>query len=140
MASKATIFGPDAMRNIEKSVILQILDQQWKEHLLSLDHLRQGINLRAYAQKDPLNEYKREAFQMFEGMLDKMRQTVTMALAHVNLRPQQNAGSTDEAPAKKEAKQASALGVTQVKSDKVPRNAPCPCGSGKKFKHCHGQI
>ena len=101
MASKATIFGPDAMRNIEKSVILQILDQQWKEHLLSLDHLRQGINLRAYAQKDPLNEYKREAFQMFEGMLDKMRQTVTMALAHVNLRPQQNAGSTDEAPAKK---------------------------------------
>ncbi|MCH1428348.1 MAG: preprotein translocase subunit SecA [Alphaproteobacteria bacterium] len=140
MASKATIFGPDAMRNIEKSVILQILDQQWKEHLLSLDHLRQGINLRAYAQKDPLNEYKREAFQMFEGMLDKMRQTVTMALAHVNLRPQQNAGSTDEAPAKKDAKQASALGETQVKSDKVPRNAPCPCGSGKKFKHCHGQI
>lgn len=140
MASKATIFGPDAMRNIEKSVILQILDQQWKEHLLSLDHLRQGINLRAYAQKDPLNEYKREAFQMFEGMLDKMRQTVTMALAHVNLRPQQNAGSTDEAPAKKDAKQASVLGETQVKSDKVPRNAPCPCGSGKKFKHCHGQI
>ena len=138
MASKATIFGPDAMRNIEKSVILQILDQQWKEHLLSLDHLRQGINLRAYAQKDPLNEYKREAFQMFEGMLDKMRQTVTMALAHVNLRPQQNAGSTDEAPAKKDAKQAS--GETQVKSDKVPRNAPCPCGSGKKFKHCHGQF
>lgn len=138
MASKATIFGPDAMRNIEKSVILQILDQQWKEHLLSLDHLRQGINLRAYAQKDPLNEYKREAFQMFEGMLDKMRQTVTMALAHVNLRPQQNAGSTDKAPAKKDAKQAS--GETQVKSDKVPRNAPCPCGSGKKFKHCHGQF
>lgn len=138
MASKATIFGPDAMRNIEKSVILQILDQHWKEHLLSLDHLRQGINLRAYAQKDPLNEYKREAFQMFEGMLDKMRQTVTMALAHVNLRPQQNAGSTDEAPAKKDAKQAS--GETQVKSDKVPRNAPCPCGSGKKFKHCHGQF
>ncbi|NCF46908.1 MAG: preprotein translocase subunit SecA [Alphaproteobacteria bacterium] len=140
MASKAIIFGPDAMRNIEKSVILQILDQQWKEHLLSLDHLRQGINLRAYAQKDPLNEYKREAFQMFEGMLDKMRQTVTMALAHINLRPQQNAGSTDEAPAKKDAKQASSLGETQVKSDKVPRNAPCPCGSGKKFKHCHGQI
>jgi preprotein translocase subunit SecA len=69
-----------------------------------------------------------------------MRQTVTMALSHVNLRPQQNASSTDEAPAKKDAKQASALGETQVKSDKVPRNAPCPCGSGKKFKHCHGQI
>ncbi len=101
MASKATIFGPDAMRNIEKSVILQILDQQWKEHLLSLDHLRQGINLRAYAQKDPLNEYKREAFQMFEGMLDKMRQTVTMALSHINLRPQQNASSTDEGFSKK---------------------------------------
>ncbi|GIS15492.1 MAG: hypothetical protein CM15mP117_09240 [Alphaproteobacteria bacterium] len=77
MAGKVTVFGRDMMRNIEKSVVLQILDQNWKEHLLNLDHLRQGINLRAYAQKDPLNEYKREAFQMFEGMLDKMRQTVT---------------------------------------------------------------
>ena len=83
MAGKATVFGRDMMRNIEKSVVLQILDQNWKEHLLNLNHLRQGINLRAYAQKDPLNEYKREAFQMFEGMLDKMRQTVTMALANI---------------------------------------------------------
>ena len=140
MASKATIFGPDTMRNIEKSVVLQILDQQWKEHLLSLDHLRQGINLRAYAQKDPLNEYKREAFQMFEGMLDKMRQTVTMALAHVNLRPQQHTSNQDEVLEKKEAKEVSKAAKTQAKSDKVPRNAPCPCGSGKKFKHCHGQI
>ena len=140
MASKATIFGPDVMRNIEKSVVLQILDQQWKEHLLSLDHLRQGINLRAYAQKDPLNEYKREAFQMFEGMLDKMRQTVTMALAHVNLRPQNNTSSKDGIPGKKDAKQASTTVESQAKSDKVPRNAPCPCGSGKKYKHCHGQI
>ena len=140
MATKATIFGPDVMRNIEKSVVLQILDQQWKEHLLSLDHLRQGINLRAYAQKDPLNEYKREAFQMFEGMLDKMRQTVTMALAHVNLRPQENTSSKDEIPEKRDVRQARATVVSQAKSEKVPRNAPCPCGSGKKYKHCHGQI
>jgi preprotein translocase subunit SecA len=108
--------------------------------LLSLDHLRQGINLRAYAQKDPLNEYKREAFQMFEGMLDKMRQTVTMALANVNLRPQKSTSSKDGIPEKKHAKQASTTGESQAKSGKVPRNAPCPCGSGKKYKHCHGQF
>ena len=140
MASKATIFGLDTMRNIEKSVVLQVLDQQWKEHLLSLDHLRQGINLRAYAQKDPLNEYKREAFQMFEGMLDKMRQTVTMALSHVNLRPPQEAQVTKEGSTKKDVVRASLSNEFQAKSEKVPRNSPCPCGSGKKFKHCHGQF
>ena len=140
MASKATIFGLDTMRNIEKSVVLQVLDQQWKEHLLSLDHLRQGINLRAYAQKDPLNEYKREAFQMFEGMLDKMRQTVTMALSHVNLRPPQEAQVTKDGSTKKDAVRASLSKEFQAKSEKVPRNSPCPCGSGKKYKHCHGQF
>ena len=86
MAEKGTRFGPDIMRMAEKSLLLQVLDQQWKEHLLQLEQLRQGINLRAYAQKDPLNEYKREAFIMFEAMLTTMRQTVTMALSHVELR------------------------------------------------------
>ncbi|HYD30557.1 MAG TPA: preprotein translocase subunit SecA, partial [Azospirillaceae bacterium] len=85
MAEKAANFGPEMMRAAEKSVLLQLLDQAWKEHLLQLDHLRQGINLRAYAQKDPLNEYKREAFGLFEAMLSNLRETVTMVLSHVQI-------------------------------------------------------
>ena len=128
MAEKGTRFGPEIMRMAEKSLLLQVLDQQWKEHLLQLEQLRQGINLRAYAQKDPLNEYKREAFIMFEAMLTTMRQTVTMALSHVELRePDEELASSKAAPA-------------AAPTGKVPRNAPCPCGSGKKYKHCHGKI
>ncbi|MFL2831468.1 MAG: preprotein translocase subunit SecA [Candidatus Puniceispirillaceae bacterium] len=128
MAEKGTRFGPEIMRMAEKSLLLQVLDQQWKEHLLQLEQLRQGINLRAYAQKDPLNEYKREAFIMFEAMLTTMRQTVTMALSHVELQePDEDLASSKAAPA-------------AAPTGKVPRNAPCPCGSGKKYKHCHGKI
>ena len=140
MAGKATVFGRDMMRNIEKSVVLQILDQNWKEHLLNLDHLRQGINLRAYAQKDPLNEYKREAFQMFEGMLDKMRQTVTMALANIEIQPTLDGERQRNESIKKDQKLSNSPVNSQIRNEKVPRNAPCPCGSGKKFKHCHGKI
>src|SRR6202051_1467946 len=86
MAEKTANYGADLMRMAEKSLLLQILDQTWKDHLLSLDHLRQGINLRAYAQRDPLNEYKREAFELFEGMLVNLRQQVTSVLSHVELR------------------------------------------------------
>ena len=140
MAGKAAVFGRDMMRNIEKSVVLQILDQNWKEHLLNLDHLRQGINLRAYAQKDPLNEYKREAFQMFEGMLDKMRQTVTMALANIEIQPNLDGEKQRNESIKKDQKLSNSPVNSQIRNEKVPRNAPCPCGSGKKFKHCHGKI
>ena len=94
MAEKAVRIGPDTMRMAEKSLLLQVLDQQWKQHLLSLEQLRQGISLRAYAQKDPLNEYKREAFTMFEGLLAGLRETVTMVLSHVEVRqPEPEAGS-----------------------------------------------
>ena len=140
MAGKVTVFGREMMRNIEKSVVLQILDQNWKEHLLNLDHLRQGINLRAYAQKDPLNEYKREAFQMFEGMLDKMRQTVTMALANVEIQPTIDGERQRNESKKKDQKLSNSPVNPQLRNEKVPRNSPCPCGSGKKFKHCHGKI
>jgi len=133
MADKAVRFGPEVMRVAEKSLLLQVLDQQWKEHLLGLDQLRQGIGLRAYAQKDPLNEYKKEAFGMFEGMLDKMRMTVTLALSHVELRqPEAAEAAPSSAPATKPAAKPAA--------EKIGRNAPCPCGSGKKYKHCHGQL
>ena len=155
MAAKAANYGAEVMRSVEKSLLLQLLDQTWKDHLLSLDHLRQGINLRAYAQKDPLNEYKREAFELFSSMLDGLRQQVTSVLSHVELRVQQAEdagqwGPQGEAPRGIEGRQDPAFasetaGDTAVAAipdawAKTPRNALCPCGSGKKFKHCHGKV
>jgi preprotein translocase subunit SecA len=150
----------------EKSLLLQLLDQIWKDHLLSLDHLRQGINLRAYAQRDPLNEYKREAFELFEAMLASLRQNVTSVLSHVEMRvtPQQPAFAEEP----REAAMAEELRATGTDGRPppvrprpprrangadgeprpaarapwagTPRNAQCPCGSGRKFKHCHGRV
>jgi len=128
MAEKAVRLGPDIMRMAEKNLLLQVLDQQWKEHLLTLDQLRQGITLRAYGQKDPLNEYKREAFLMFETMLANMRETTSMVLSHVEIRQSNDDGAPPAAPAEASA------------NAKVSRNVRCPCGSGKKFKHCHGAL
>ena len=154
-AEKAANYGPELMRMAEKSLLLQILDQQWKDHLLSLDHLKQGINLRAYAQKDPLNEYKREAFLLFDGMLTNLRETTTAVLSHLEIQldggvEEQTAGEqAAEAPmaapspaAAPRATQAAAVIDPADPSTwgKVPRNSPCPCGSGKKYKHCHGKI
>src|SRR6185437_8293822 len=161
MAQKAANYGADIMRMAEKSLLLQILDQNWKEHLVQLDHLRQGINLRAYAQRDPVNEYKREAFELFSGMLVELRETVTRVLANVELRIQRGE-EPEEAlppprrpramverrgdPALAEAGGDGAAGATAAATavaapwGKTPRNASCPCGSGKKFKHCHGRI
>ncbi len=181
-AEKVANYGRDLMRMAERSLLLQLLDQQWKDHLLSLDHLRQGINLRAYAQKDPLNEYKREAFSLFEAMLANLRQVVTSVLSHLEIRMQ----APEELEARMAAERAQAemhetrmdpalasdravdgedesgLAATgtygggvalaarrpAVAVDpndpaswgKVQRNAPCPCGSGKKFKQCHGKF
>jgi preprotein translocase subunit SecA len=133
MAEKAVRFGAQTMRMAEKSLLLQVLDQQWKEHLLQLEQLRQGISLRAYAQKDPLNEYKREAFMMFDGMLNSMRQTVTMALSHVEVRsPDASQEEASAAPPSQRPK-------SHV-DQKISRNAPCPCGSGKKYKYCCGKL
>jgi preprotein translocase subunit SecA len=168
MAQKAATYGPELMRLAERSLLLQILDQTWKEHLLSLDHLRQGINLRAYAQRDPLNEYKHEAFVLFQEMLNHLRQAVTSVLCHVELRvqrPEEQGQPVPSEPLPPPARPrlvetredpgwagAAADGDTalavapppgaQAASPwaKTPRNAPCPCGSGKKFKHCHGRV
>ena len=133
MAEKAVRFGAQTMRMAEKSLLLQVLDQQWKEHLLQLEQLRQGISLRAYAQKDPLNEYKREAFMMFDSMLNSMRQTVSMALSHVEVR------SPDAPQEEPSAAQPSQRPTSHI-DQKISRNAPCPCGSGKKYKYCHGKL
>jgi len=202
MAEKTANYGTDLMRMAEKSLLLQILDQTWKDHLLSLDHLRQGINLRAYGQRDPLNEYKREAFELFEGMLVALRQQVTSVLSHVELRvepppepppfaeysfgepasAQGQRQEREEAMAEAEARMperapngptraraprpqrrgngsAGGNGSARGRADErpgerpgergsaprapwagTPRNTACPCGSGKKFKHCHGRI
>ena len=181
MAEKAANIGPEIMRMAEKSLLLQVLDHAWKEHLLHLDHLRQGINLRAYGQRDPLNEYKREAFELFEAMLRDLREQITSLLAHVEIRvasPEDQllqpaepdasrlrevhadpsaaeaalAGGPDVAggPAEQprptpQVRRGAAAAAAMNAADpttwgKVPRNAPCPCGSGRKFKHCHGRV
>jgi len=170
MTEKEERFSPEVMRMAEKSLLLQILDQQWKTHLLALDHLRQGIGLRAMAQRDPLNEYKREAFEMFGDMLATLRETVTAVIAHVELRlaPEENdmapprramsegrampAGLPGPVPGLGNGEDQSGLplagavgpraGATMTPGawGKVGRNKPCPCGSGKKFKHCHGKV
>jgi preprotein translocase subunit SecA len=163
MAQKAANVGADLMRMAEKSLLLQILDQSWKEHLLQLEHLKQGINLRAYAQRDPVNEYKREAFELFSDMLVGLRETVTRVLAHVELRIQ-SSGEDEPASAPVPPPRrpplverhedpnlrgfgnggaAAAVATAPAAAApwaKTPRNAPCPCGSGKKYKHCHGRI
>ena len=164
-AERVARFGPELMRLAEKSLLLQILDKHWKDHLLSLDHLRQGISLRAYAQRDPLNEYKREAFSMFDGMLERLRDNVTSVLSHIELRrsapesayePQgptemHESHADPSAPEEGAAPQVSRPVTTRAPAarrdsrdpgtwGKVGRNEPCPCESGKKFKHCHGRL
>src|SRR5579872_737240 len=148
MAAKAANYGTDVMRYVERSLLLQLLDQNWKDHLLSLDHLRQGINLRAYAQRDPLNEYKREAFEIFEKMLAGLREQVIGMLARVELRVERPPGEEPPTPPRRpvlggaEGRSGSEGkgGVDTVAAARTPRNAPCPCGSGRKFKHCHGRL
>ena len=194
VAAKLSNYGADIWRLAEKSLLLQILDQSWKDHLLTLDHLRQGIGLRAYGQRDPLNEYKAESFEMFENMLASLREQTTQLLSHVELRvagpdeedspvPERRApqmqetrrdpalaragagapadgppalppgGGGGRAPAPREAgepAQATAGNGTVRRAafdqrnpetwSRVGRNAPCPCGSGRKFKRCHGTL
>lgn len=181
MAAKVATASPEIFRSVEKSLVLQTLDQHWKEHLLNLDHLRQGINLRAFAQKDPLNEFKAEAFGLFERMLGAMREGIVAALSRVEFSIDQGVLDTLQARADAAAERASAhhdraaptfadagdtfgdlndgfedRGDSSVEQLPVrhaafraddpttwaetPRNAPCPCGSGKKYKHCHGAM
>jgi len=191
MAAKTANYGTELMRMAEKSLLLQLLDQAWKEHLLALDHLRQGIGLRAYGQKDPLNEYKREAFDMFEEMLNNLRETVTSVMCHLELSVDadelaameqaeyanqemhetrsdpafaDNAGQGMHPAAVMQPAGSNVLSAATDPADappgwvldeglgrwvdpgapetwgKVPRNAACPCGTGKKFKHCHGKV
>ncbi len=166
-AAKEQEIGPDVMRALEKHVMLSVLDSQWKDHLASMDYLRQGIHLRGYAQKQPKQEFKREAFELFEQMLDRVKTEMTTLLARVRLRSEeelheleqqqqqrqqrapmefQHADATgfegDPEQAPPPAQAAAAVAQTPVVRDapKVGRNDPCPCGSGKKYKQCHGRL
>ena len=163
--AKAEAVGPD-MRKIEKQIMLQVLDTLWKEHLATMDHLRQGIHLRAYAQKNPKQEYKRESFALFEELLTSLKYEVVKFLSHVQIQRQDEAAlieqrRREEAQREKLAfEHAVASGMAATGADaeaqqpqqpeppqtftrpepKIGRNDPCPCGSGKKYKQCHGQL
>ena len=156
--------GSELMRQFEHSLMLRILDQHWREHLAALDHLRQGIHLRGYAQKNPKQEYKREAFELFSDMLDRIKQDVVKVVLTVQVRAQEDVQAVEPEPAVtnvryQHADYDEALGAASGGGEegnggvavappppfvragqKVGRNDPCPCGSGKKYKHCHGRL
>ncbi|ELV8681884.1 preprotein translocase subunit SecA [Vibrio fluvialis] len=154
--AKEEAVGETVMRNFEKSVMLQTLDTLWKEHLAAMDHLRQGIHLRGYAQKNPKQEYKRESFELFEGLLESLKSDVITILSKVRVQQQeevermeaQRRAQAEEAARHAQAQHANADGSPEqddhqpmVRDErKVGRNEPCPCGSGKKYKQCHGKI
>ena len=116
----------------EKSLLLQLIDQSWRDHLLSLDHLRQGISLRAYGQRDPLNEYKQEAFIMFEEMMSQIRLNVSRLISFIEIRNEVNENTNTNIDIDSS--------VNKKTSNKIARNAKCPCGSGKKYKNCCGKF
>jgi preprotein translocase subunit SecA len=161
--AKEEMTGSDVMRQFEKALMLSILDQQWKEHLASMDYLRRGINLRSFAQKKPQQEFKREGYEMFTAMLDAMKHETMKALARVKIRSEEDVESVDQRRRREAPMQfqhADAASATAARPDgpgnpggqaatpepfvrdgrKVGRNEPCPCGSGKKYKQCHGQL
>ena len=147
MAQKTEAFGAETMRSIEKQVLLQAIDTKWREHLVTLEHLRSVVGFRGYAQRDPLSEYKTESFQLFEAMLDGLRSDVTKRLAQVRpLTPEEQAAMLRQSapPPAPEAPNPNArpgFDETDVTTWGNPgRNDPCPCGSGEKFKHCHGRL
>jgi len=169
-AQKEQQLGAETARALEKHIMLTVLDQGWKEHLARMDYLRQGIHLRGYAQKQPKQEYKKEAFELFSEMLDNVKRQVVTLLARVRIRSEEEVAALEaqeraQAEAKLRAAQfqhanaggygtedevagitgqpapvAAAAGTVTREEPKVGRNDPCPCGSGKKYKHCHGQL
>jgi len=155
-AGKETQVGAELMRQFERSLMLQTVDQHWRDHLANLDHLRQGIHLRGYAQKNPKQEYKRESFELFSDMLDRIKQDVVKIVLTVQVRTPEDVqvveepaavsnvkyhhADYDEALAAAAADPPPAAEPFVRAGDKVGRNDPCPCGSGKKYKHCHGKL
>ncbi|TKB47684.1 preprotein translocase subunit SecA [Thalassotalea mangrovi] len=138
--------GADALRQIEKAIMLQSLDSHWKEHLAAMDHLRQGIHLRGYAQKNPKQEYKKESFALFSDMLENLKYDVVSILSKVRIQQQSDVDALEE-QRRKQAEMQQKLQhesagplVSELPEKRVGRNDPCPCGSGKKYKQCHGKL
>ncbi|MDZ7710066.1 MAG: preprotein translocase subunit SecA [Roseovarius sp.] len=157
MAAKSAQFGPETMRMIEKQVLLQTIDAKWRDHLLTLEHLRSVVGFRGYAQRDPLNEYKTESFQLFQSMLDSLRTDVSQKLAQIRpMSEEEQTALMRDLEAQRAAMEAAAqpAGPSEAFPDAIPgfvesdsstwgnpgRNDSCPCGSGRKFKHCHGRL
>ena len=158
-ATRAVEYSPEVMRYVEKAILLQTLDHHWRDHIVDLDHLRQYVGLRGYGQRDPLNEYKSDAFELFQGLLAKLRTEVVRQLMHVQIQtgpqppleetplPAMLASHIDPLTGENEVEQAGlwqdvpAVDPNNPQTwDRVQRNAPCPCGSGRKYKHCHGAL
>jgi preprotein translocase subunit SecA len=162
-AQKEELAGAETMRTFEKQILLRVVDDLWKDHLSTMDHLRHGIHLRGYAQKNPKQEYKRESFNLFQELLDTIRRDTIRVLSHVQVRREdpaeeearlrreaealaqrmqfEHAAAPGLEPERPEPVPAQAPAVTTVRTEpKIGRNEPCPCGSGKKYKHCHGQV
>ena len=152
-AEKEVLVGAEGLRQFERSVMLQSMDTHWREHLSALDHLRQGIHLRGYAQKQPKQEYKREAFELFSGMLSGIKAEVTQITSSVQVRVPEDMPAVElndgmsnvqyQHEGYNEAEdfaEAAAVGAEAGGYPKVGRNDPCPCGSGKKYKQCHGKL
>ena len=170
-AAKVSMVGAESFGNFERSIMLQLVDQQWREHLAALDHLRQGIHLRGYAQKQPKQEYKREAFELFGTLIDRVRADVIRILMNVRIQTPEEVAAAERrieeeserrmeqaraqhaefaaaAQAEEEAGETAVLADSEEAKaqpfkrygDKIGRNDPCPCGSGKKYKQCHGKL
>jgi preprotein translocase subunit SecA len=171
-SAKVGLVGAEAFGNFERSIMLQLVDQHWREHLAALDHLRQGIHLRGYAQKQPKQEYKREAFELFGSLIDRVRADVIRILMNVRVQTAEEVAAAEQrieeesdrrleqaraqhaefaaAAAQAEAEAGDTMVVAEAEEpkaqpfkrfgDKIGRNDPCPCGSGKKYKQCHGKL
>jgi len=158
---KRDLYGSEVMNHLEKAITLQVLDGHWKDHLAAMDHLRQGIGLRGYAQKDPKQEFKRESYEMFTSMLERIKHEITTLLARVQLREENELAEMEANMQQQQQQQAMEFNHPDVNAPadagetadvegahtpfvrqekKVGRNEPCPCGSGKKYKQCHGKI
>jgi preprotein translocase subunit SecA len=162
---KETLVSPEVMRHFEKAAMLQVLDFQWKEHLAMMDHLRQGIHLRGYAQQNPKQEFKREAFELFQEMLERIKHDVIALLSKVQVRTESDVEAVEHqrrttsavqyqhaaasAMAEEPSNAANPTDLPDTPESKAPyvrdsrkvgRNESCPCGSGRKYKHCHGKL
>jgi preprotein translocase subunit SecA len=157
-AARTAEYGTEVTRYVEKAILLQTLDHHWREHIVDLDHLRQYVGLRGYGQRDPLNEYKSDAFELFQGLLSKLRSEVVRQLMHVQIQTSPPPLEQTPLPAMQALHINPLTGENEVEQpglwpevplvdpnnpktwEKVQRNAPCPCGSGRKYKHCHGAL